>query len=72
MSKYYLILIILISASVLADSPAMPWPKVVASSIGRHYFKMMPEVFHFEGERRIIDSDAYGVAYELDQGGVEK
>ncbi len=55
--------------AVVADSPAMPTPKIVADSYGNHYFTMIPREFHYEENELVMDNPPYGVAYKLELDG---
>ena len=69
MKYFILILLVFAFAKVQADSPAMPTPRVTASSGGNTYFAMIPERYHYEGNDRIQDRPAFGRAYKLDRFG---
>ena len=47
---------------VLADSPATPVPWVAASSDGSCLFKMVPAKWRRQGEERVLEREAFGVA----------
>jgi len=66
------LLLFIFSSYSLADSEAMPWAKITASSYGNHYFKMIPSKVRYEDNKQIIESEAYGVAFQLDMDGTEK
>lgn len=55
-----------------ADQEAAPSPWVKTSEDGAFIFKLVPEKAHWEGklnERKVVDQEAFGVAYEIDSAG---
>ena len=56
-----------------ADSPMAPVPWIKLSESGNIFFKMIPEKAHWEGDldnrKIIIDREAFGVAYAIDEDG---
>ncbi len=74
MIRFFLLLVIaIISSASRADSEIMPRPYIVTQSglFESYYFKMIPQVFHFEGDEIVIDSEAWGKAYRLNIDGTE-
>jgi hypothetical protein len=64
-----LVVCIAMKTTVIADSvgPQVPWVKT--SKDGRYMFKMVPEKSQFVGEKLNVERDAFGVAYEITEGG---
>lgn len=65
--------LMMFSFVVHADSEMLPRPYLVTQEgmFESYYFKMIPENFHFDDEKLVIDSEAYGKAFRLNYDGTE-
>lgn len=53
----------------LADIEAQPRSWVITSRSGEFLFKMVPSVGHWDGDKQIIEREAFGTAYQIDAEG---
>lgn len=51
------------------DSPAQPYPYIVASPNGRFYFKMLPGEYEYVGSRVVLKRPFIGIAYRVEPTG---
>jgi len=72
MRTFLLLFSLLHFNSVFSDSPAIPRPLVITSFYGQHYFKMIPAKYNYKNSERTIKKPAFGIAYSIDDEGVDK
>jgi hypothetical protein len=65
---------LLIHQAVHADQPAEPGPWMKTSAYGNYLFKMVPEKYHWVESKttqpqKVVDREAFGVAYQIDKDG---
>ena len=68
-SSLLALVVLSIGSVVRADSAAEPTPWILATESGGHCFRMVPEKYHYVGDKRIVDRPAFGIASEITADG---